>query len=232
MYVCVWVWVFVKYRTFTNLLKIMDQQRGRLIVFEGIDRSGKTTQAKLLLDALVSMGIRAEARKFPDRNTPSGMVIDQYLRNTTTKDLDDCAIHLLYSANRWEAKQEMERALNSGITLIVDRYAYSGVAYSTAKGLDMEWCKGPDRGLLKPDFVLYLYLDALEAETRGDYGMERYERVEFQSLVAEAYEKMHDSSSWVMVNAVYSQEDICHDIRKHVLVKMMEKSGPLQKLFL
>lgn len=38
----------------------------------------------------------------------------------------------------------MEEKLKSGITLIVDRYSYSGVAFSSAKGLDIEWCKVKD----------------------------------------------------------------------------------------
>lgn len=50
----------------------------------------------------------------------------------------------------------MEAKLKSGTSLIVDRYSYSGVAFSSAKGLDIEWCKAPEVGLLAPDLVMYL----------------------------------------------------------------------------
>ena len=58
-------------------------------------------------------------------------MINSYLQNT--KDIDDHAVHLLFSANRWEQSSEMLSYLNSGVTLIVDRYAYSGAAFSGAK---------------------------------------------------------------------------------------------------
>lgn len=48
--------------------------------------------------------------------------------------------------------------LKSGKTLIVDRYAYSGVAFSAAKGLPLEWCKSPDEALPAPDKVFDSFL--------------------------------------------------------------------------
>eukprot|EP00339_Tiarina_fusa_P007103 CAMPEP_0117071170 /NCGR_PEP_ID=MMETSP0472-20121206/50006_1 /TAXON_ID=693140 ORGANISM="Tiarina fusus, Strain LIS" /NCGR_SAMPLE_ID=MMETSP0472 /ASSEMBLY_ACC=CAM_ASM_000603 /LENGTH=88 /DNA_ID=CAMNT_0004794583 /DNA_START=8 /DNA_END=270 /DNA_ORIENTATION=+ len=77
------------------------KKRGAFIVFEGVDRCGKTTQVGLLVKHLVQLGIAAIAMRFPDRTTPSGILINQYLQSKS--DLDDRAIHLLFSANRWEA---------------------------------------------------------------------------------------------------------------------------------
>lgn len=67
----------------------------------------------------------------------------------------------------------MEKMLKDGVTLIVDRYSFSGVAFSAAKGLDFEWCKAPEKGLLKPDSVLFLHLNAATIEKRGGFGNER-----------------------------------------------------------
>lgn len=95
-------------------------QRGPFIVVEGLDRSGKSTQTALLLARLEAAGIPAKLLKFPgrwrpipplfccdldpgnniDRTTSIGQMINGYLQSTT--DLDDHAIHLLFSANRWE----------------------------------------------------------------------------------------------------------------------------------
>ncbi|XP_021726254.1 thymidylate kinase-like [Chenopodium quinoa] len=50
----------------------------------------------------------------------------------------------------------MEEKLKSGTTLIIDRYSYSGVDFSSSKGLDFDWCKAPEIGLMAPDMVLYL----------------------------------------------------------------------------
>jgi dTMP kinase len=74
-------------------------------------------------------------------------MINSYLQSKT--EMDDGAIHLLFSANRWEKRAAMEAKLQSGVTLVVDRYSYSGVAFTAAKkmeGLDLEWCKAPERG--------------------------------------------------------------------------------------
>ena len=50
--------------------------------------------------------------------------------------LNDEAVHLLFAMNRWEQKEDLISTLESGTNLVCDRYAYSGVAYSGAKGLD------------------------------------------------------------------------------------------------
>ena len=75
----------------------------------------------------------------------------------------------------------MKKAISNGTHVIVDRYAFSGVAFSAAKeGLSIEWCRQPDRGLPKPDMVLFLDVSAEEAKKRGGYGDERYEKEDFQ----------------------------------------------------
>ena len=94
--------------------------------------------------------------------------------------MSDEAVHLLFSVNRWEMKAEILKDLEAGITLICDRYAFSGVAYSAAKGLDFEWCKNIDKGLIQPDITFYIDIDPVKAQERSGYGQERYERCEFQ----------------------------------------------------
>ncbi|KAJ0693235.1 putative thymidylate kinase, P-loop containing nucleoside triphosphate hydrolase [Helianthus annuus] len=88
--------------------------RGAIIVLEGLDRSGKTSQSGRLVSYLNGLGHLVESWRFPDRDTAVGKMI---------------------SASLMEAK------LKSGTSLIIDRYSYSGVVFSSAKGLDIEWCK-------------------------------------------------------------------------------------------
>jgi dTMP kinase len=165
--------------------------RGVFILFEGIDRCGKTTQANMLtkyLGGLVktpNQGNNVEFIRFPDRTSTIGQMINSYLVSATN--MNDNTIHLLFSANRWEASQEIERKLNAGCNLVCDRYAYSGVAFSSAKGLDLEWCKACDIGLPAPDCVIYLDMPVEEAAGRGQYGEERYEKVDFQLKVREKF---------------------------------------------
>ncbi len=149
--------------------------RGAFILLEGVDRCGKTTQCSLLLKHLLSLSIAAVALRFPDRTTSVGQLIDGYLRSG--KDIDDRAVHLLFSSNRWEAAPKLAQELANGNTIVCDRYAYSGVAFSSAKtqddrqskgeDLSIEWCKAPDAGLPAPDTVIFLDLSQDESEKRG-----------------------------------------------------------------
>ncbi|WVZ91517.1 LOW QUALITY PROTEIN: hypothetical protein U9M48_037676, partial [Paspalum notatum var. saurae] len=134
--------------------------RGALVVLEGLDRSGKSSQCARLLSFLKGEGCDAEGWRFPDRTTSVGQMISAYLANQSQ--LDDRTVHLLFSANRWEKRCApsaiglMESKLLSGTTLIVDRYSHFGVAFSAAKGLDLEWCKAPENGLIALDLGIYL----------------------------------------------------------------------------
>lgn len=176
------------------------KRRGAFVCLEGVDHSGKTTQAALLCDALRKRDIPATVIRFPDRATSTGELIDAYLRERA--DIDDHAIHLLYSVNRWEKMRDVRALLSAGTTLIVDRYAYSGVAYTAAKGFDLAWCKSPDRGLIKPDVVAYLSVTLAVALERGaSKQRERYERLDFLTKVKEVFEKSLCEPSWEIVDA-------------------------------
>lgn len=120
---------------------------------------------------MLACGRKAKYINFPDRTTECGTLINSYLTNK--QEFNGETIHLLFTINRWEAMKNMEKLLKDGITLIVDRYSYSGVAFSTAKGLDFEWCKAPERGLLKPDLVFLLNLPSAALANRCGFGEER-----------------------------------------------------------
>ncbi|CEP63172.1 bifunctional thymidylate/uridylate kinase LALA0_S07e04016g [Lachancea lanzarotensis] len=159
--------------------------RGLLVLIEGLDRTGKSTQAAKLVESLNN---NARLVKFPDRTTPIGKLINQYLVESETQ-LMDQAIHLLFSANRWEVAETIRATLLEGRTVVMDRFVYSGIAYSAAKsvpGMDLQWCAQPDKGLLKPD--LTFFLSNSQTEQRAGFGDERYESSSFQSKVRQEFE--------------------------------------------
>ncbi|CAI5507574.1 unnamed protein product, partial [Closterium sp. Naga37s-1] len=94
------------------------------------------------------------------------------------------------------ARAEMEGLMGEGTTLVVDRYSFSGIAFSAAKGLDVQWCKSTEVGLPAPDIVIYLHIDPQYAAERGGYGGERYEKVEFQQRVGQHFHALKDDT-WV-----------------------------------
>nr|AAA34486.1 CDC8 gene [Saccharomyces cerevisiae] len=166
--------------------------RGKLILIEGLDRTGKTTQCNILYKKLQP---NCKLLKFPERSTRIGGLINEYLTDDTFQ-LSDQAIHLLFSANRWEIVDKIKKDLLEGKNIVMDRYVYSGVAYSAAKGtngMDLDWCLQPDVGLLKPDLTLFLSTQDVDnnAEKSG-FGDERYETVKFQEKVKQTFMKLLD----------------------------------------
>lgn len=208
--------------------------RGALIVFEGADRIGKTSQTQRCVSALRMAGIPvAEGApwQFPDRTTPIGNMLDAYLRSAT--DMDDRALHLLFSANRWEKERDICAALGRGETVVLDRYAFSGVAYSACKGLDMAWCKSPDSGLPEPDLVLYLSLPFEVAAERGEFGAERYENEKMQKAVADKFSLLM-TDSWVAVDANATADAIFDNVMDaiHPALAKAKETSVIGKLWM
>ncbi|TCD65035.1 Thymidylate kinase [Steccherinum ochraceum] len=190
-------------------------KRGAFVVIEGLDRSGKSTQAATLIKRLQESNVPSKLIKFPDRTTPIGKLIDSYLRSET--ELDDHAIHLLFSANRWEVASSIVKDLENGTTVICDRYAFSGIAFSASKVdpsskpvdtstsdgssvapthstrpplLPYSWCRAPDVSLPAPDLTLFLDILPHIASQRAGYGGERYENQEHQERVRELFSRI------------------------------------------
>ncbi|GME77427.1 hypothetical protein B5S31_g3274 [[Candida] boidinii] len=175
--------------------------RGALIVIEGLDRTGKTTQTNQLIEKLNSIDKKIELFKFPQRETIIGKLINSYLTSKPSEDdkdgeiikLNDYSIHLLFSANRWELIDKIKNLLEQGVTVLLDRYVYSGVAYSSAKGLDFDWCLSSDIGLIKPDKTIFLKFEELNnLQDREGFGDEKYEVKEFQEKVRIQFGKIEN----------------------------------------
>ncbi|XP_018419444.1 PREDICTED: thymidylate kinase isoform X2 [Nanorana parkeri] len=187
----------------------MAGRRGALIVLEGADRAGKSTQAKRLVESLKERGYQAEGMRFPERTTEIGRLVGSYLEKKSN--LEDHTVHLLFSANRWEQVPLMKEKLRSGVTLVVDRYAFSGVAFTSSKKVIAE-----------------------AAAKRGDFGNERYETSAFQKMVQKRYaELMEDRSlNWQVIDAAQSMEEVHSAIRQLSEDIIQEaKDQPLGKLW-
>lgn len=170
----------------------------------------------------------------PDRSTPIGKLIDSYLRGSANQ--DDHSIHLLFSANRWELAKSIENDIAKGITVIVDRYSYSGAVYSAAKAnptLSLEWAWQPEIGLPRPDICLFLSISAEEAAKRGGYGAERYENETMQTRVRELFCTLFDRQQDVcIVDAGKSLGEVSRNIQAAVsgCVARLDAIRPLRTL--
>ncbi|EEP79037.1 thymidylate kinase [Uncinocarpus reesii 1704] len=208
--------------------------RGALIVMEGLDRAGKSTQCAVLVDKLREMGYKTNYIRFPDRTTSIGKIIDGYLRGEVQ--LEDHAIHLLFSANRWELASRIHEDISNGISIVIDRYSYSGAVYSAAKGnkdLSLDWAWRPEIGLPRPDMWFFLNVSPEEAERRGGYGLERYENVTLQLRVGKLFKSlqgMENNEEMRIVDANQSKEEVAQQIFELSSAAIGQIEGPLRKL--
>jgi len=208
--------------------------RGLFFVFEGLDRSGKSTQSRKLHQLLEKAGT-AKWMCFPARSTTMGGLIDLYLRRLI--ELPDEVVHQLFSANRWELATSIVEDLNNGISVICDRYAFSGVAYSAAKGLDFEWCQAPDIGLPTPDGIFFLHIDETVGASRSGFGDERYENAELQAKVRQVFQQpaLRAGVAWHDVNGARGIEDVHAEIAAAAMAIQQEeqenKSRPILPLW-
>src|SRR5438067_6595340 len=125
-----------------------------LIVFEGLDQSGKQTQAELLRDRVKQHGRRARLVSFPDYGTSIGEEIARALQGEREYGPD--VMQLLYIANRYERKGDLQRWLDGGLILVCDRYVASSIAYGVAQGLDSAWLTEIQKYLPPPSVTIVL----------------------------------------------------------------------------
>lgn len=150
-----------------------------------------------------------------ERSTEIGKLLSSYLEKK--REVEDHSVHLLFSANRWEQVPLIKEKLSQGITLVVDRYAFSGVAFTSAKqDFSLHWCKQPDIGLPKPDLVVFLQLALAEATKRAEFGQERYENGPFQERALQQFHQLMGDTTlnWQVVDASRSIEAVHEEIRQ------------------
>lgn len=124
------------------------------IVFEGIDKSGKTTQIALVQRALTERGHNVSVYKMPDRTSETGKLISQYLGGNLNLTENEAAE--LFARNRAEMIPLIDKDLSEGKTVLCDRYVYSGAAYSKLSFDEWHAIESKYPKHIVPDVIMYL----------------------------------------------------------------------------
>ena len=186
-----------------------------LIAFEGLDQSGKETQARHLR-ARVEQTSKVHALSFPDYETPIGREIAAALAGERNFPPD--VMQLLYVANRMEFKPRLDAWLSAGGTVVCDRYIASSVAYGEAQGLDPQWLKDIQRKLPAPVITVLLDIAPETAAARKRTGRDRYERdLALLGRVRDSYRRQADAEGWVMIDGEQSKDAVSAAIEAAVL---------------
>ena len=182
-----------------------------LIAIEGLDQSGKATQAQLLRDQLRQGGTRARLVSFPDYGTSIGEEIARALQGE--RDYTPEVMQLLYIANRYERRADLERWLQGGLVVVCDRYVASSAAYGEAQGLDINWLTQVQRFLPAPDLTILLDIAPALAVERKATGRDRYERdLALLDRVRQSYVRQAGQVGWFRIDGERGRDDIAQDI--------------------
>ncbi|AFN82887.1 thymidylate kinase [Encephalitozoon romaleae SJ-2008] len=187
--------------------------KGKFVVFEGLDRSGKTTIVNTLYESLLPT-VSVNKIRFPNRNGCVGKVIDEYLQKKIS--LKNETIHLLFSADRYEHKAMIEELRKDSIVLC-DRYSMSGVAYSVAKGLSLDWCAMSESLLPKPDLTVFIDVPMDEICRRKEFGKEIHDSITFLKKVFLAYQiLLKEEKNVFIVDGTLPIDEIIEIVKKKI----------------
>jgi dTMP kinase len=188
---------------------------GLLIAFEGLDQSGKQTQAELLRDRLTAAGRTVQLLSFPDYHTSIGSEIGRALRGE--RDYTPDVMQLLYVANRYEWKAEILRAKSAGTVLICDRYLASSVAYGESQGLDKSWLIDIQKYLPQPDLTILLDIPPEVSARRKTVDRDKFERdLSLLGRVRDSYVRQV-GERWLRVDGTRDRDAVAADVQAAVL---------------
>ena len=182
-----------------------------LIAFEGLDQSGKETQAQQLRERLREAGKRVRLLSFPDYGTSIGEEIARALQGEREYGPD--VMQLLFVAKRYERRDAIRQGLEGGLILLCDRYRASSIAYGEAQGLDPAWLEEIQQFLPAADLTIFLDIEPETAAGRKAHDRDKYERdLALLRRVSESYRRQAARPNWVCVNGERSKDEIAEDV--------------------
>jgi dTMP kinase len=187
-----------------------------LIAFEGLDQSGKETQARQLRERLARDGYRVHPLSFPDYETPIGQEIRKALAGE--RDFGPDVMQLLYVANRGEFRPKLDEWLTAGDIVVCDRYRASSIAYGEAQGLDPVWLTEIQQYLPLATLTVVLDIAPETAVQRKSAGRDRYERdMGLLARVRESYRRQAQQDGWVLINGELPKDEVRDAVQASVL---------------
>jgi dTMP kinase len=193
--------------------------KGLLVAFEGLDQSGKQTQAESLRDRLTAAGRTVRLLSFPDYESVIGAELGRALRGE--RDYTADVMQLLYIANRYEYKKEILRELETGTVLVCDRYLASSVAYGEAQGLDGAWLRDTQKYLPQPDVTFLLDIPPEVSARRKRHERDKYERdLALLARVRDSYLGQAAAGGWVRLDADRDRDAVAADVYKAVTSRL------------
>ena len=225
---------------FSNRYKIKDRKDfGSLIVVEGIDGSGKSTQIHLLEKWLRSTGYNVYLTEW----NSSAAVKEITSKGKKKALLTPTTFSLLHAtdfADRYE--RNVYPLLRGGYIVLADRYVYTALARDIVRGCDRKWVENIYSYAIQPDIVFYFRIPVRIAADRIASGRPKLKHYEagmdlkiskdafesyriFQGRIVDEYESMVDSEKFKVIDATMDIEKQQNITRKHILKILSNKKG-------
>jgi len=195
---------------------------GKFIAIEGVDSSGKKTQAQRLARRLKEEGANVKYVEFPSyEDTELGKLVSRFLRGEfgDRSDVPVEVMSMFYAMDRYQFKQEYQEFLENGGTIVANRYSQSNLAFQTAElegeAFDemVSWLKNLESRLPQPDRVFVLDVDPVKAQSlmaekdlreylKGEEKDINEEKLGFQEKVAENYLRLAKRYGWTVIDCI------------------------------
>lgn len=183
------------------------KEPGHLIAFEGLDQSGKQTQAERLLAAFRAAGHQAQFLTFPEYTTTIGHEIEMALKGK--RDHQPDTLQLIYIANRFEFRTQLVEWLEAGTMVVCDRYVASSIAYGEAQGVSAAWLAEIQRPLPQPSLTLFLDMPPAVSLTRKKANRDKFERdMPLLWRVRESYARQANAADWERIDAEQDKDAV------------------------
>jgi len=187
------------------------EKRGFFICIEGLDASGKTTQARRLVRNLRRRGFEAVYTTEPSSGEIGRFIRSRILQRR--KRVPSVVEALLFAVDRIDhVERRIKLALQEGKVVVCDRYVFSSIAYQGATGLNMKWIEEINRAVIPPDLAIYLDVPAEVVVKRMKRKRSVMERLQVQRRVQEVYMKLVQSGRLTPINANRPADEVSKNI--------------------
>lgn len=218
-----------------------ENKKGKFIVIDGTDGSGKGTQTELLVAALKEQGVKVVVTDFPQYGNPSSFFVEKYLRGEygTVDEVGAKRASLFYALDRFDAAKQMKQWLDEGFCIVSNRYVSASMGHQTGKIKDLEerdkfldWLNELEFeicGIPKPDEVIFLYVPpevgqklvdqkAAREYTKGEKRDIHEADLEHLKNASEAYKYVADKFNWKTITCAPEGEMLSREeIHKMIL---------------
>ena len=179
------------------------------IAVYGINNIGKSTQTKMLGDKLSLMGLEAKVIKYPIYDIPSGVRLNDYLRNKNPEKLTPQEAQVLYAQNRRDFEENLLDLLEHNIVIAED-YTGTGIAWGVGAGVDKDLLLSVNSDLLKEDFAILM--DGNRFSSGIESGHKHENDNPLIKRVREVHLELAKDYGWGIVNANQTPEEVHEDI--------------------